>query len=178
LTAALRANGEATARLVDLKAEADALVAGYRSEALRLLGIGLVCIALLIYAGSRRLAATVQVLAPVLAAAILDVATLSYAGVQLTLFHLVALLLVVGVGTNYSLFFNRPHTDRKERGLMLLSLAVASIATLISAIALAGSGTPVLRAIGVTVAIGTIYALALSALLAPRADVDAVSTNS
>jgi predicted exporter len=170
LAEALRANGDASVRLLDLKAEADALVAGYRSEALRLLGIGLVCIALLIYTGLRSLPATLRVLAPVLASAVLDVATLSYAGVQLTLFHLVALLLVVGVGTNYALFFNRPHADRREHGLMLLSLAVASTATLISGLALAGSGTPVLRAIGVTVAVGTVYALALSALLAPRAN--------
>ena len=167
LGAALRSNGEPGVLLLDLKREADTLVAGYRAEALRLLGIGLACIALLIFAGLRNLAATGRVLAPVLAATLLDVATLSIAGIQLTLFHLVALLLVIGVGTNYALFFNRPHVDHGERGLMLLSLAVASLATLISAVALAGSGTPVLRAVGITVAIGTVYALALSALLAP-----------
>ena len=173
LAAALRAGGDSGVLLLDLKGEADALVAGYRAEALRLLGIGLLCIALLIYAGSRNFAATARVLAPVLAAALLDVATLSCVGVQLTLFHLVALLLVIGVGTNYSLFFNRPHADRREHALMLLSLAVASFATLMSALALASCGTPVLRAIGVTVALGTIYALTLSALLARRANGDA-----
>ncbi|HXC41527.1 MAG TPA: hypothetical protein VN667_21535, partial [Burkholderiales bacterium] len=94
---------------------------------------------------------------------------LSLAGVQLTLFHLVALLLVVGVGTNYALFFNQPQGSHGERALMLLSLAVASLATFISASALATSGTPVLRAIGLTAAIGTVFALILSALLAPRA---------
>ena len=170
LGAALRSNGEPGVLLLDLKREADTLVAGYRAEALRLLGIGLACIALLVFAGLRNLAATGRVLAPVLAATLLDVATLSVAGIQLTLFHLVALLLVIGVGTNYALFFNQPQSnggDRGERGLMLLSLAVASLATLISAVALAGSGTPVLRAVGLTVAIGTVYALALSALLAP-----------
>lgn len=169
LEAALRAGGEPGVVLLDLKREADALVAGYRAEALRLLAIGLACIALLVYAGLRSLPATARVLAPVLAATLLVVATLSLAGVQLTLFHLVALLLVVGVGTNYALFFNQPQEGRDERALMLLSLAVASLATLISASALATSGTPVLRAIGLTAAVGTVYALALSALLAPRA---------
>ena len=168
LESALRESGEADAQLLDLKKEADALIAGYRAEALRLLAIGLACIALLVYAGLRSLAATARVLAPVLAATLLVVATLSIAGVQLTLFHLVALLLVVGVGTNYALFFNQPHGAEDERALMLLSLAVASLATLISASALASSGTPVLRAIGLTAAVGTVYALVLSALLAPR----------
>ena len=97
---------------------------------------------------------------------------IAWEGVQLTLFHLVALLLVVGVGTNYALFFNQPgtgHRNHGERALMLLSLAVASLATFISASALATSGTPVLRAIGLTAAVGTVFALVLSALLAPRA---------
>ncbi|HLX81956.1 MAG TPA: MMPL family transporter [Burkholderiales bacterium] len=166
LAAALRSSGEHDVLLLDLKQEADGLVAGYRAEALRLLMIGLACIALLVCAGLRSLAATGRVLAPVLAATLLDVATLSMAGVKLTLFHLVALLLVVGVGTNYALFFNQPQGSRDEHALMLLSLAVASFATLLSALALAASGTPVLRAIGVTVAIGTVYALTFSALLA------------
>ncbi len=169
LEAALRASGERDVLLLDLKREADALVAGYRAEALRLLGIGLACIALLVFAGLKSLAATARILAPVLAATLLVVATLALASVQLTLFHLVALLLVIGVGTNYALFFNQPQRGPDERALMLLSLGVASLATLISASALAFSGTPVLRAIGLTAAIGTVYALALSAMLAPRA---------
>lgn len=168
LDAVLRASGERDVQLLDLKREADALVAGYRAEALRLLAIGLACIALLVYAGLRSFAATARVLAPVLAATLITVATLALAGVQLTLFHLVALLLVIGVGTNYALFFNQPQHRQDERALMLLSLAVASLATLISATALAFSGTPVLRAIGLTAAVGTVYALVLSALLAPR----------
>jgi predicted exporter len=156
-------------QLLDLKREADSLVAGYRAEALRLLAIGLACIALLVFAGLRSVAATARILAPVLAATLMVVATLALAGVQLTLFHLVALLLVVGVGTNYALFFNQPRPPAgEERALMLLSLAVASLATLISATALAFSGTPVLRAIGLTAAVGTVFALVLSALLAPR----------
>jgi predicted exporter len=169
LDAALRSSGERDVQLLDLKREADSLVAGYRAEALRLLGIGLACIALLVYAGLTSFVATGRVLAPVLAATLLAVATLAVSGVQLTLFHLVALLLVIGVGTNYALFFNQPQRNHDERALMLLSLAVASLATMISASALATSGTPVLRAIGMTAAIGTLYALVLSALLAPRA---------
>ena len=173
LDATLRKSAESDVQLLDLKQEADALVAGYRAEALRLLAIGLACIALLVYAGLRSLPATARILAPVLAASLLVVATFAVAGVQMTLFHLVALLLVVGVGTNYALFFNRPQHDQDDHALMLLSLGVASVATLISALALATSGTPVLRAIGLTAAVGTVYALALSAMLAPR---DASST--
>jgi predicted exporter len=169
LETSMRKDTEPGVQLLDLKAEADALVSGYRAEALKLSAIGLLGIAALVYAGLRSLTATARILAPVLAAALMDMATLSLLGVQLTLFHLVSLLLVVGVGTNYALFFNRPHSGDEDQGLLLLSLGVASAATLISALALAFSGTPVLRAIGMTTAVGTLYALILSALMAPRA---------
>ena len=82
--------------------------------------------------------------------------------------HLVALLFVVGVGINYGLFFNRRAQADAERALTRLSLVVAGLASLCAGLALASSSTPVLRAIGVTVAPGTIYAFLLAALLARR----------
>jgi predicted exporter len=109
---------------------------------------------------------TARVLVPVLAAAVLDVATLVLLGQRLTVFHLVSLLLVIGVGINYALFFNRHQWDAGERALTLLSLCVAALATLWASGILATSGTPVLRAIGITIGVGTVYAFVLSALLA------------
>jgi len=168
------ANGDRDVFLIDLKREADALVSGYRGEALRLFALGLLCVALLVYAGARSAEVTARVLLPVLAAAVLDVATLVLLGQRLTVFHMVALLLVIGVGLNYALFFNRRQWDADERALTLLSLGVAGLATLWASGVLATSGTPVLRAIGITIALGTVYAFFLSALLArpgpPRDD--------
>jgi predicted exporter len=46
---------------------------------------------------------------------------------------------------------------------------VAGLASLCAGLALAVGSTPVLRAIGATVALGTIYAFLLAALLARRA---------
>lgn len=163
LDAALKAHGEHGVSLLDLKRETDALVSGYRIESLRLFAFGLLCIAALVFAGLRSLEMTVRVFAPALAAALLSAATLLAMGKGLTLFHMVALLLVVGVGINYALFFNRSQRDADERALTLLSLAAASLTTLCASGALAASGTPVLRAIGATIALGTVYALALSA---------------
>ncbi|MGQ0752065.1 MAG: MMPL family transporter [Betaproteobacteria bacterium] len=166
LADAVAANGDPDVFLIDLKREADALVAGYRGEALRLFALGLLCVALLVYAGVRSAATTARVLVPVLAAAVLDVATLVLLGQRLTVFHMVALLLVIGVGLNYALFFNRRQWNPEERALTLLSLTVAGLATLWASSILATSGTPVLRAIGTTIAAGTLYAFVLSALLA------------
>jgi len=56
-----------------------------------------------------------------------------------------------------------PHRDPGEESLTRLSLVVASLATLCGSIALMTCSTPVLRAIGATIAIGTVYAFALAA---------------
>jgi predicted exporter len=168
LAAALRARGDAAVLHVDLKAEADALVASYRSESLRLFALGLGCIAILVFAGLREAGATLRVLTPSLAAALATVATLLVAGSRLTIVHLVALLLVIGVGLNYALFFNRRAAGEEERALTRLTVLAASLTTLCAALALAACSTPVLRAIGATLLAGTLYAFALSALLARK----------
>lgn len=174
LRAALQAHGDEGVLYIDLKREADALVAGYRAESLRLVLFGLVCIAALLGAGLRDLGLTLRVLAPALGAALLCVATLLAAGARLSVVHLVALLLVIGVGLNYALFFNRRPATEAERALTRLSLVVAGVASLCAALALAVGSTPVLRAIGATIALGTVYAFLLSALLARRPQLAAV----
>jgi predicted exporter len=166
---ALRAHGDAGVLQVDLKRDVDALVAGYRSEALRYVLFGLLCIAALVFAALRDAGLTLRVLAPALGAALACVATLLAAGVRMSVVHLVALLLVVGVGLNYALFFNRRAHADDERALTRLSLVVAGLASLCAGLALAVGSTPVLRAIGATVALGTVYAFLLAALLARRA---------
>ena len=153
------------ATLLDLKAEADALVAGYRARSLRSTLIGLACILVVLYVGVRSARATLRLILPVLGAVLLTTAALVAAGEKLTIFHLVSMLLVVGVGLNYALFFGRRHASPAERDLTLLSVTVAGLATLCAAGSLALTGTPVLRAIGVTTGVGAVFAFAVSAML-------------
>lgn len=151
------------ARLLDLRRETGRMIARYRGQTLELtaLGIGAMFGLLAWGLGGAREAA--RVLLPVLLAAAVAAGMLPLFGVPLTLFHLVALLFVVGTGLNYSLFFHRVPRDSEERRRTLLSLTVCALAVLCSAGALALSATPVLRAIGVTVLAGTPLALLLSA---------------
>jgi predicted exporter len=87
-------------------------------------------------------------------------------GEPLSLFHLVSLLLVMGIGLNYALFFHRAAADEGERCRTSLSLAVCIAATLSAFGTLAFSQTPVLHAIGITVSLGALLSLILSVLLA------------
>ncbi|MEO7246628.1 MAG: transporter, partial [Rubrivivax sp.] len=115
---------------------------------------------------ARRLAA---VCLPLLLAVLLTVAGLRIAQVPLGILHLVGLLLVVAVGSNYALFFDLlteadtpPHPDT------LASLAIANLTTVLSFGLIAQSSIPVLAAIGRVVAPGALLALLLAAAYAPR----------
>jgi predicted exporter len=96
------------ADLLDLKAESERLLAGYRLEALRLSALAMAAIVAALALGLRRARAVLQVVLPVALALLLTAAALQLAGQRLTVFHLIAMLLVMGIGLNYSLFFDRP----------------------------------------------------------------------
>jgi len=104
------------------------------------------------------------VLAPLVAAVVVTTVALR-AGGPLSIFHLVGLLLVVAVGSNYSLFFDREAASAPDRGRTVISLGFACLSTVVGFGVLAFSSVPVLKAIGSTVAIGAMLALVFSAIL-------------
>jgi predicted exporter len=90
------------------------------------------------------------------------------AGEQLLLLHLVGLLLIVAVGSNYALFFDRSAAGGGIEHHALGSLMLANLTAVIGFGTLAFSNVPVLHALGITVGPGAILALVLSAALARR----------
>jgi predicted exporter len=90
------------------------------------------------------------------------------------------MLLIVAVGSNYALFFDRRSPaaasgrdgadlgEGDARDLTLASLLVANCATVVGFGVLAFSTVPVLHDLGETVAPGALLALIYAALLAPR----------
>ncbi len=150
---------------LDLKVEAGRLVNGYRRQSLQLTALGVLAIAAILWWGLRHVLLVGRVLLPPLVAVLLVVTVLTTIGERLSLFHLVSLLLVLGVGLNYALFFNRPFADEDERRQTWLSLTVCILATLSAFGALAFSSTPVLHAIGLTVGLGALFSLLVAAML-------------
>lgn len=157
----------AGASFLDLKAESDHLIGGYRAQALRLAGVGALAIAILLWVGLRDLRAAFRVMLPVYTAIAMTVALFAGAGVGLTLFHLVSLLLVLGVGLNYALFFNRVELGTESEGETSLALSVCFLTTIAAFGCLATSRIPILSAIGLTVSIGCALSL-LNAMLLGR----------
>ena len=150
----------------DLKAEAEALYSGYLHKALRASAAGFVAIALLLWVALRSPRRALRVLAPPMLAVLTIAAALSLAGEKLTILHLVGMLLIVAIGSNYALFFER-HCGPDD-GATIGSLAVANAATVIGFGLLALAGVPVLRDLGMTVAPGALLAFLFSALIARR----------
>ena len=89
-------------------------------------------------------------------------------GIPLSLFHLVSLTLAAGLGLHYALFFERRAGDEREdlRTLHATLVCVASALLVFGVLAL--SSVPVLRAIGLTVALGVAFHFTLSVLMAPH----------
>jgi len=177
--AALAQEKSAHAVLLDLKGEADRLYSGYLSEAVQLAIAGFRAIVLLLWVALRSLARVTRVVAP-LALSVLAVAGgLVALGERLTILHVVGMLLIVAVGSNYALFFDRSSAQPRQGSvpLTLASLLIANTATVLTFGVLACSRIPVLADLGSTVAPGTLLALLFSALLArPPAPPEAAPT--
>ena len=160
---ALQPLGAGRAVVLDLKHQANALYGTYLAEAVRLALAGLAVIMLLLLAALRSPVRMLRVVLP-LALAVLTVAGgLLACGVSLTLLHVIGMLLIVAVGSNYALFFER---GSSEPDLTLASLLLANAATVLGFGVLAFSTVPVLRDLGQTVAPGAALALVFAALLA------------
>ncbi|WP_175794189.1 MMPL family transporter [Burkholderia ambifaria] len=168
IRAAVARAGVPDALFVDMKAEADRLYVNYVHEDIRLSLAGFAAIAVLLLIALRSPRRVVRALAPLVAAVIVVTAGFALAGVQLTILHLVGMLLIVAVGSNYALFFCKRDDAQPVTPYTLVSLLIANLATVAGFGLLALSRVPLLETFGLTVGPGAMLALAFAAILAPR----------
>ncbi|MBO9661821.1 MAG: MMPL family transporter [Dokdonella sp.] len=167
--AALAAFAESThgrVGLLDLKAASESLVVAYRERILHALGLALALLALTVVVALRSVRRAWHVLAPMSLATVLVFVVERAAGISLSLFHLVALTLAAGLGLHYALFFERPVADAAEARRTLHATLVCVLSALLVFGLQAWSSLPVLRAIGLTVALGVGFHFCLSILMA------------
>jgi predicted exporter len=180
--AALR--GLPGAQVLDIKQSLDGLYQRYLHEALWQALAGAAAVVALIALALRQVRRIWAVCLPLALAVLLSLAGLALAGVPLGILHLVGLLLVVAVGSNYALFFDMlqhsaPNATAAAPAPLagtgtgldsdtLASLLLANLTTVASFGLLAFSEIPALSAIGRVVAPGALLALVLAAALIPR----------
>jgi predicted exporter len=160
--------GGTDALVIDLKAELDQLYRDYLREAILLSLGGLLAIVLLLAVTLRSPGRLVAVMLPLVLSVLLVIAGLSLLGERLHLLHLVGMLLIVAVGSNYALFFDSSNDRHRLEAETLASMLIANLTTAIGFGTLALSKVPVLHALGVTVGPGAILALLLTAVFVRR----------
>ncbi|MDP1899795.1 MAG: MMPL family transporter [Rubrivivax sp.] len=160
------AAGQPGAQVLDVPVELRRLYRHYLQEAQVQALVGAVAVVLLIAWRLRSLPRLLAVCLPLALAVVLTMAGLYLLQVPLGILHLVGLLLVVAVGSNYALFFDLAQAEGPPRDDMLASLLLANLTTVLSFGLIALSGIPALSAIGRVVAPGALLALLLSAAFA------------
>jgi predicted exporter len=166
IRAALQATGLPNVDFVDMKSESDRLYSGYLHEAILLSLGGVLAIVALLLLVIRSPLRVLRVVAPLAAAVLTVTAALAALGHALTILHLVGLLLIVAVGSNYALFFDRVDPATTIAPRTLASMLFANLTTVAGFGLLAFSKVSLLQALGETVAPGVVLALVFSAIFA------------
>ncbi|MCJ7451878.1 MAG: MMPL family transporter [Steroidobacteraceae bacterium] len=151
--------------LLDLQQASEDLVAHQRDRILWCLAISAVLLIVVVFVALRDAARVRRVLAPMALTTLILVALFHAAGVSLSLFHLIALVLAAGLGLDYALFFEHAADDPAEQRRTLHAVIVCSLSTFLVFALLGLSTMPVLRAIGLTVAAGVVLNFVLALLL-------------
>jgi predicted exporter len=160
--------------VVDLNLESDRLLRIFQNESVMLALMGGVVILLLLLLGLRSPARVIVVAAPLAAAVLVTAALLTLGGGMISIFVVVGFLLIVAVGSNYCLFFERHENDPVGRRRAVASIVLANLCTVSAYGLMSLSAIPVLHDIGKTVATGTFLSLLFAAALsARRGDADA-----
>jgi len=134
----------------------------HRRFSLVLLGAALAVVAaiLMLRLGPRR---GLRVAAVPALAVLVSLGAIGYTGALFNAFNMMALLLILGVGIDYALFYDR--AGDQGRSTAALAITMAATTTLLAFGLLVFSATPVIRAFGVTLVPGLIGAYGLALVL-------------
>ncbi len=146
---------------LNLRQATSSLMSDYQETALFRLLLGSFIISLILFSVRPGLRAAV-ILLPVILAVLLSISIQIMLGTHLTLFHILALLLIVGIGLDYSLFFDRSWTSSEDYRHRLHGIFISASSTLITFGILGFSDVPVLSALGQTVTFGVLGCFVLT----------------
>ena len=155
---------------VEVKAATEHLLIQYRRSIFeRFLGVVALLVVIILF-WSRSIIRTVWILLPVSIGILSGFAVPLLTGSAINVFHLLALLLVLGMGLDYSLFFNRKDGDELERKQRTHAITISALTTSVAFLVLAFSSVPVMEAMGQTVAAGVFMCFVSALLLSSPAD--------
>ncbi len=139
---------------VALRQATEQLLIDYRISTFERFMAVSILLVLIIFLWSRSISRTLWVLLPVSIGVLGGFSVPLLIGNAINVFHLLALLLVLGMGLDYSLFFNRAEGNAVERRSCVHAISISSMTTSAAFLMLAISPVPVMAAMGQTVAAG------------------------
>ena len=164
-------------QVVDISGQLGRMYRRYLGEARTQAALGGLGVLLMVAVALRNTRRVLAVCQPLLLAVLLTMGGLALLQVPMGILHLVGLLLVVAVGSNYALFFDLLQHGGQASDDTLASLLLANVTTVLGFGLIAASDIQALSAIGCVVGPGALLALVLAAAFAPLAPpAPAVST--
>lgn len=151
------------ARWIDSAEAMRRALGAWRARALILLAVGLATVLAVAFARYRRFRLALAACLPCALAAGATLGALGVLGIEASPIHLLALLLVLGMGVDYGIFVVEHHADEAAAGASFVGIVVAGLSTVLSFGLLALSTSPALRGLGLAVGAGVL----LSMLFAP-----------
>lgn len=148
-------------------AEISQLFGSYRQHVTELLALATLCI-FIVVAIRYGVKQGVLIVTPPLIAGAVGIAVTVLTGASLNLFNLLALILVFGIGIDYTLFFaeqSRNNLNLATISSTLLAISLSALTTILSFGLLALSDTQAIQSFGITV----LFGIFVSWLLAPLA---------
>lgn len=139
------------------------LYAGFRTANLQQVLSGSVLVVLVLFARYRRWRPALAVFLPSALVPVIALSVLSLCGVAINLLHVVSVVMVMGMGTDYGVFMVDARDDPEEFEATLVSILLCCLTTVATFAVLAISSHPALRAIGMTTGLSVL----LSMILAP-----------
>ena len=161
-------------QLVDPASEISALFAKYRERTVTLIAVS-VALMLIPFAFRYGSAGAVRVMLPPAASIILTPAILSLIGVPFNFFHAMALVLVLAIGVDYSVFC--AESRDADRSTTMVAILLAATMTLLSFGLLASSRAPAISSFGSAMLIGITLAFVLAPLASRYRSTSAIPGN-
>ena len=155
-------------QVLDIGGELGRMYQRYLGEARTQAALGGLGVVLMVAVALRNPRRVLAVRQPLLLAVLLTLGGLALLQVPMGILHLVGLLLVVAVGSNYALFFDMLQRSGEASDDTLASLLLANVTTVLGFGLIAASDIKALSAIGAVVAPGALLALVLAAAFIPR----------
>lgn len=157
---------ERNAEMIDRVAEISKLLGHFRYQATWLLGGAYVLAALLLWwpFGVRGVWA---ILMPPMLASVLVAVVFAATGWPFSLFNLLAMILLLGLGADYGIFLRMARGDQAPA---MLAVGLSAVTTLLAFGLLALSATPALHGFGLTLAIGLTMTVVLASVLGGHDD--------